>query len=182
MNGSGFYTSLARLLEYPTEDFRERLSACVAMIDRALGDDRAMMSDCRKSFTPFERAVSSLSTEEAQELYTRTFDISPVASLEVGWHLYGEAYERGAFLVRMRELLRSVGIQEATELPDHLSYLLCAVERLEAESATRIVQTYLIPAVEKMLAGFKDEANPYRHLLETIEIVLHHHHASFMGA
>jgi len=34
-----------------------------------------------------------------------TFDINPACALEVGWHLFGEDYMRGQFLVRMREEL-----------------------------------------------------------------------------
>ncbi len=182
MERSGLYTSFARLLEYPTEDFAGRLSSCIAVMGGELRGDAATLRESEEKFRRFNQTMSLLNVEEAQELYTRTFDISPVTSLEVGWHLYGEAYERGAFLVKMRKLLRSAGIQESTELPDHLAYLLCAIERLDRESAGRFVQTYLAPAVEKMIAGFEDESNPYRHLLETIHNVLHHHRMSLMGA
>ena len=39
---------------------------------------------------------------ELEELYAATFDSSDDCALEVGWHLYGEAYQRGVFLVEMR--------------------------------------------------------------------------------
>ena len=38
--------------------------------------------------------------EQIQELYTRTFDINPVCTLEIGWHIFGEDYARGALLVK----------------------------------------------------------------------------------
>ena len=82
-----------------------------------VGDEtRTVLAD----FPGFEQ----LGSTELEELYTRTFDINPVCSLEVGWHLFGEDYNRGAFLVRMRGLLREHGIEEGAELPDHLESVL----------------------------------------------------------
>ncbi len=40
-----------------------------------------------------------------EEVYTRTFDGSDRRALEIGWHLHGENYARGALLVRLRKLL-----------------------------------------------------------------------------
>jgi len=181
MNESAITSTLAKLLDYPTEEFKNHLSHCTLALHQVLHGEPATSSESREKYGRFERAVTALSVEEVQELYTRTFDISPVASLEVGWHLYGEAYERGAFLVKMRELLRSCGIQESTELPDHLSYLLLALSHLERDQVGKFIQVCLAPAVEKMLAGFEDETNPYRYLLEAIQVVLHHHQLSMMG-
>ena len=69
-----------------------------------------------------------------EELYTRTFDINPVCSLETGWHLFGEDYNRGAFLVRMRGLLRQHGIEEGAELTDHLESALRVLSVMEPRS------------------------------------------------
>lgn len=182
MNEPVVYSMLAQLLNYPTGDFGRQLSACGVALHRAFQDDPAALAELQKRFEPFERAMTGMKAEDVQELYTRTFDISPVASLEVGWHLYGEAYERGNFLVKMREVLRASGISETTELPDHLSYLLLVLPHLEEGSVAKFIQIYLEPAVRKMLAGFEDQANPYRHLLETIEAFLQHHHVSMTGA
>ena len=67
-----------------------------------------------------------LDDTQLEELYTRTFDLNPVCTPEVGWHIYGEQYRRGRFLVQARELLKIVGVDERGELPDHLMSLLPA--------------------------------------------------------
>ena len=43
---------------------------------------------------------------QVEEAFTGTFDVNPACALEVGWHLFGEEYARGMFLVRMREEMR----------------------------------------------------------------------------
>jgi len=100
-----------------------------------------------------------------QELYVRTFEFNPACTLEIGWHLFGENYERGEFLVRMRQELRRHGIAESTELPDHLAHLLPLVARMEREEAARLAGEYLLPALGKIQLA---QDNPYRPVIEDI--------------
>lgn len=100
-----------------------------------------------------------------QEVYVQTFEFNPACTLEIGWHLFGENYERGEFLVRMRGELRRYGIEESTELPDHLTHLLTLVARMERAEVARLAGEALLPALEKMQVP---EGNPYREILEGI--------------
>ncbi len=106
---------------------------------------------------------------DLEELYTRTFDINPVCSLETGWHLFGEDYNRGAFLVRMRGLLRAHGIEEGAELPDHLESALRVLEVMDESEAAGLAREFILPALLKMRAGFEDGDNPYGAVLADIE-------------
>ena len=90
-----------------------------------------------------------------QELYVQTFEFNPACTLEIGWHLFGENYERGEFLVRMREQLRRHGIAESSELPDHLCHILPLLDRLDPEEAADLVGQFVLPA----LAKIKDALN-----------------------
>jgi nitrate reductase delta subunit len=103
-----------------------------------------------------------------QELYTRTFEINPVCALEVGWQLFGERYERGTFIVKMRQTLRDLDLPESTELPDHLPHVLQALDRLNQEEAAQFAQLFVSTAVKKMIDGFKDNNNIYRDILNGI--------------
>jgi nitrate reductase delta subunit len=120
----------------------------------------------------FAEAVETLALPELQELYTRTFDLDPVCALEVGWHLYGENYDRGRFLAHLRELHRELGIDEAGELPDHLISVLPALARLEPEARDELGRRYAVPAVARMLGGFEGRDNPYEHLVRAVDRTL----------
>ena len=85
-----------------------------------------------------------------QELYVQTFEFNPACTLEIGWHIFGENYERGEFLVRMREQLRRHGITESSELPDHLCHILPLLDRLDAEEAADLVGQFVLPALAKI--------------------------------
>lgn len=106
--------------------------------------------------------------QELQELYTRTFDLSPLCSLEVGWQLYGEDYARGSFLVYMRSKLREHSLTERGELPDHLGNLLPLLGRMPAEQADERREAAALLALRKMMQPFSGKTHPYGELLRSI--------------
>ena len=103
----------------------------------------------------------------AQEVYVQTFEFNPACTLEIGWHLFGENYERGEFLVRMREQLRRHGIAETADLPDHLRHLLLLIDRMDREEAADLAGQFVLPALAKIRSALKD--NPYEGLIAAIE-------------
>lgn len=160
---------LGTLLRYPGAYFSDTVET--ARLALAGGDPEA--AEELERFADGTRGlVNGGDVRDLQELYTRTFDLNPVCALEVGWHLYGENYERGRFMVRMRELLVVLGIEEAVELPDHLTSMLPALARLDDEDAGDLSRRYVLPAVGRMLDGFDDAENPYVHLVRAVERTL----------
>jgi nitrate reductase delta subunit len=109
-----------------------------------------------------------MAPEEVEEMFTRTFDINPACGPEVGWHLFGENYSRGEFLVRMRQELRRHGLPESTELPDHLAHVLAVLARLTPDEADPFAERFVLPALDKMIAGLSGKDNPYEKLLEAV--------------
>jgi nitrate reductase molybdenum cofactor assembly chaperone len=144
-------------LEYPDQSY-------AAKLERAAAE--------RSAAAPFAAAARGLSTEELQELYVRTFELNPPTCLEVGWHLFGENYERGEFLVKMRQEMRRLGVPETTELPDHLTRVLPVMARMEPEEGALFSAEFLGRALEKMRAGLGDKENPYALLLDAVSLAV----------
>lgn len=150
-----FYDDLSALLDYPAGPLKA---------------PRAEHAETSRLMGEFVKRIVSLPVTDREELYTRTFDINPVCSLEVGWQLYGENYDRGRFLVTMRRQMRRFALSESAELPDHLASALRVWARMDLDEAVPFAAGFLLPAIEKMLAGFQDKENPYGFLLEAIRI------------
>lgn len=144
------FDALAALLAYPSEGFvgaAREAKETLAASDPALG----------KAVAPFVTAVEEAAPFEMEERYARAFDWSTTACLEIGWHLFGEQYERGAFLVEMRRRLRESGVEEGTDLPDHLTSVLRWLGRADALEARRFAGGVLVPALDKIRAGMGAE-------------------------
>lgn len=162
---AGALVLAGRLVQYPGTDYVDDMRA-LAELAAQLGAESA--ADLRT----FIASLEGRSVGELQELFTQTFDLTPTCALEVGWHLFGEEYERGAFLVDMREALRRHHVPEGTELPDHLGSLLALVVRLDAREAGTFVSRALLPAVDKMMQGLRDAGSPFVATMRTIDQVL----------
>jgi len=143
--------SLARLLEYPGDDFAALLDAHRARWD---DDDLAALA----------AAVEGLSTPAIQELYIQTFDFNPKCTLDLGWQLFAEDYNRGLFLAKLRTESRRLGLEETSELPDHLTHVLRLLARMTPAEAADLAAACAAPAVEQTLAAVPED-NPYRSLV-----------------
>lgn len=128
--------------------------------------------DLAPELEPLLAQARDHSEGECEELFTRTFDGSAERALELGWHLHGENYARGVLLVRMRAMLRQNGVEEGSELPDHVSNVLRLLGRVDAVTADALQNSVLIPALDKVVAGFAEEDNPYRHALKALRTAL----------
>lgn len=173
--GSALYDDLAGLFAYPDDGYLERLDKCRCALSQ-------LFPEATTHLARFSQNVGALTTEQLQEKYTQTFDLDPVCSLEIGWHLFGENYNRGEFLVELRRTLRRLELTESTELPDHLSNVLPILGRLPQREADRFVSRYLLPALEKMLSGLSGSDGGYACLLEAVrEVVLSPYAAVWEG-
>jgi nitrate reductase molybdenum cofactor assembly chaperone len=164
------YDLLAALFDYPRDgDYHELLTRSID----GIGDECPAAAESIKVL--FEH-VKDMSLEQIQELYTRTFDINPVCTLEIGWHIYGEDYARGELLVKLREKIREVNLVESVELPDHLTHVLALLGRISGEEADELAARYVLPALDKMLKSASDADHAYLSILKAIRIVVQSDH------
>lgn len=160
----GDLDALAALLDYPHDGLDAALSSCRAALARSCPPAATSVGELAD-------ALAGRSRAEREELFVGTFDMSSACALEVGWHLFGEEYERGAFLVRLRGLARRHGIAEEGELPDHLGVVLRLLDRLPQPEARALAGEYVLPAVAKIRAALPAD-NPYALLLRAIQASL----------
>ena len=146
------YDLLARLFEYPDESYAAHC--------RAAGLEE------------FASEMGKLSTSQVQEQFIATFDWNPATSLDLGWHLYGEQYARGEFLVRVREELRRHGIPESSELPDHLTHVLPLLARMDSSEAERFAREFVAPAVAKLVSALDVKQTPFALLMRAVRDAL----------
>lgn len=158
------YDRLAGLFRYPGIAYAAEAEQCRGALKEDYPEAEAAMAR-------FAAWLSGCSGSEVEEEFGRTFDLNPACCAEIGWHLFGERYDRGSFLVWLRSRLREVGVEEEGELPDHLVHVLPLLGRLEYEEAKRLAGQALQPAVKKMASCLGDK-NSFRLLIEAMDHIV----------
>lgn len=157
---SSVLMEVAALLEYPKGD----LASSIARARKSAAAESPETAAALESFAGFAQDRSQAELEEA---FVQTFDLNPSCALEIGWHLYGEDYKRGAFLVEMRGLMRRLAIAEDTELPDHLRHVMEVLARLDPTEGRELANDKVLPALAKMRLASKGA--PYDAVLRAVE-------------
>jgi nitrate reductase assembly molybdenum cofactor insertion protein NarJ len=130
------------------------------------------LPEAAKGISEFGKFAEQCGEFELEEAYTRTFDVNPSCALEIGWHLFGEDYMRGQFLVRMRGELAKYEILESSELPDHLTHALAVIAQMPDDEAHQFTHACVFPAIHKMLGSLDKTESPYRHVIRCLVQVL----------
>lgn len=155
----GIYLYLALAMEYPGFEHFQILET-----HRPALEPGAVQTSLDK----FIQAIKALSLGDWEELYTQTFDLSPAVAPYIGFHIWGESYQRGNLMASINRELQTYQIDLEGELPDHLvpvlRYLDVCPEPLPE------LQESLPPALKRMIAALRKSRsdNPYIHLLEAI--------------
>lgn len=150
-------------LEYPEPGVRDALRSAVFRPEDA-GPRLASALEELRSW------LDRTPPHEAEEAYTRLFDLSPVCTLHCGYHLFGDAYQRGALLAGLSAELRlaAVPVREG-ELPDHLPALLRLAGRLpEGEPRALLVDFVVLPALARMNAALAESPSPWAGVLAAL--------------
>jgi nitrate reductase molybdenum cofactor assembly chaperone len=161
--------TISRLLSYPDDHYLPLVEMLYLIVQSDL-------PDAAKGVSEFGRFVEQCGEHELEEAYTRTFDVNPSCALEIGWHLFGEDYMRGQFLVRMRGELAKHEIAESGELPDHLTHVLPVLASMPEEEAQVFSHACVFPALHKMQTSLEKNQSPYRHLIRCLLLVLELHY------
>lgn len=167
MAGPKTLRSLSRLLIYPDEQTVEAAELLYIILQGEIPEAAQCMSR-------FGAYVEQHELWEVEETFTGTFDVTPACALEVGWHLFGEEYARGLFLVRMREEMRKHGIEESSELPDHITHVLSIIGAMPDDEATKFVTACVQPAINKMSQAFDNKPSPYGDVIHCLALILNH--------
>jgi nitrate reductase assembly molybdenum cofactor insertion protein NarJ len=163
-NHLSHYGQLADLLRYPDHNAtRSAVAARDSIADR--------YPDAAATLGPFIDFFSSNGLTTQEELFTRSFDVQSITTLDIGYVLFGDDYKRGEVLVHLNREHHQVGNDCRNELADHLPAVLCLLPKmLDAELRAELVEKMIIPALEKILSEF----NPDR-IASKKKVYLKHH-------
>lgn len=114
------FKALGVLLLYPDDDVRAALSEIEATMD----GEGLLSPAARAGVGTLVRELSAGSGLDLEEAYVALFDRGSAVSLHLFEHTYGDARERGAAMVALREMYARHGLVPVNgELPDYVPVL-----------------------------------------------------------
>ncbi len=157
---------LALALEYPDEKSAEYC----ARTRRVLPEE---FTDMHEGLTGLEQWLNGATHGQPEEWYSRLFDLNPDCTLNIGYHLFGEQYERGALLAGLVSEHRKVGLGVPDDLPDYLPAILRLLARVEElEDAQTLTSHALLPALSRMKTDLAKSDAPWVPVLIALPAVL----------
>ncbi len=169
----------ADILEYPSATLPRSAAECFQAAAAA-----GFPSD---DLAEFCRTVQGMPLGRLEEVYTAAFDMNTSATPYVGYHLFGDGYQRSAFLLELQKRYRERGHAPGAELADHLCVMLRFVALCPDQAERReLVHEALLPALKSMVGrsstkgpngeqgagGGPGAAGPYGAVLSALQAVL----------
>ena len=167
------YQIIAPLFEYPDEDFPVKVGKVKHLLDSKYPQAVAFL-DQFLGYLPGDDLLLM------QELFTRSFDIQAITTLDLGYVLFGDDYKRGELLSNLNREHIQCENDCGSELADHLANVLRLLSLLEdQELVTDLAYAIVAPAVLEMIGEFeparlqtKNESyqKHYKTLIETPDV------------
>jgi len=141
------YQLISTLFDYPHEGYLATM--------QSVADE--LKSDYPTASVELEELLKLLPTDiyKIQELYTKSFEVQAITSLEIGYVLYGDDYTRGEVLANLSGEHKAVGNELSGELADHLANVLRLIPKVKSSELLNDLVTLLVaPAVENMMKEY----------------------------
>ncbi len=145
------YSQLAGLFVYPNAEIVQSVQQVQSMLNEHY-------PEAGEELKPFTAFVSHASVTELEELFTRSFDVQAITTLDLGYVLFGDDYKRGAVLVNLNREHREAGVECHNELADHLPNMLHLLARMQKpDLRAELVEKIIAPALQRIIAEFHPE-------------------------
>lgn len=142
------------ILSYPDSALKKNTVKLIKELENAGGNKDALTAaaDYLKIFYYYLEKTSQL---EQEEVYTQTFEVQSITTLDTGYILFGDDYKRAELLVNLNGELAKYKIQPGLELADHLPNVLKILSAMNDETLRNdLILHVAYPAIKKMTAEF----------------------------
>jgi len=154
---------LSILLHYPDDEFilsLEELKEAVEQIPQVEQRERCLT---------FLNYLVSNPLIHLQEEYTATFDLNPATSLNLTYHKWGDARERGNALAELNFLYRKAGYESCNDdLPDYLPLVLEFLSINKLANSFSFLGQYR-DQVKAVGSRLREKGSPYSGILAIVQ-------------
>ncbi len=148
MTNNNHYDKLAQIFQYPKNDYNEKVKEAETVLSE-------FYPETLTTFKQFSDFVSNSTHDEITEIFTRTFDVQAITTLDIGYVLFGDDYKRGELLVNLNREHREADNECNGELADNLSNLLALLPKMQNHDIRdELVEIIIMPGLTKIIKEF----------------------------
>jgi nitrate reductase assembly molybdenum cofactor insertion protein NarJ len=145
------YRLIATLFEYPDAGYPQRVRQVQDLFKDAYPGAAAELDQ-------FLERLPADDLLTMQELFTRSFDVQAIATMDLGYVLFGDDYKRGELLANLNREQIAAKNDCGSELADHLPNILSLMSLLRDEELLEDLAYAIIgPALLEMIGEFKTD-------------------------
>ena len=164
----------AELLEYPSSLITERTAECVRLV-------APFSNKAAGSLKEFQQFLAETPQCLVEEIYTSTFDLQAICWPYAGYHLFSDNRQRGAFLVKLKEIYRHYDFTLGNEMPDHLAVIMRFLSSIDNDDEINvIINDCLRPVLDKLLPVLKEKDNCYYKVFRALSLLLEESHGDLV--
>lgn len=154
----------ADMFTYPRRELRESIKQVQKILEM-------FYPEAVEEFIPFANFSKSIEIHAWEEIYTRSFDVQALTTLDLGYVLFGDDYKRGELLVNLSKEHKKANNICHSELADHLPNVLRLLGKLEDKDLIADIITLIMqPALTKIAGEFET-----KHIEKKTKIYQKHH-------
>ncbi len=142
------YHSIADLFEYPDLEYPDKVLRVRQTLEG--GYPKAVVE-----LNKFLALLPSKSATTMQALFSRTFDVQAITTLDIGYVMFGDDYKRGELLANLNREHAAANNDCGVELADHLPNLLRLLSKSkDTEMIDELIEEIIAPALRSMRNEF----------------------------
>lgn len=163
------FNILSLLLDYPSQELRQSLAEVLPALQQEAVLSEEALNEVR-TFLSYTQSFKTL--RDWQAAYSDLFDRQSKENLYLFDLVYGTQRDRGQAMVDLKEeYLRAGLMPREDELPDYLPMYLQYVANMDNLANAKEAIADITPVLEKMVALFDKNANPYAPLLHALTML-----------
>ena len=146
------YRMFADVFEYPGADYLDKVHRVVRALNETYPEAGMELQGYHDQLPHHDQPEPRKAMEE---IFTRTFDVQAITTLDIGYVVFGDDYKRGELLVNLNREHKAAGTDCGSELADHLANLLQLIAAHEDQGMMQeLVDMVLGPALRQMVGEF----------------------------
>ncbi|GIV27249.1 MAG: hypothetical protein KatS3mg027_1063 [Bacteroidia bacterium] len=146
----------AHILSYPTEDLKKKTARLIELLEQSMiyNSNKNIVSavDHLKVFYLY---LEKTNIREQEEVYTQTFEVQSITTLDVGYILFGDDYKRAELLVNLNQEIVRYAVNTSIELADHLPNILKLLHKMEDDILkSDLINIVVYPVLKRIIKDF----------------------------